>query len=719
MYDLKRVVESISNLKGASFYDAICLSLSEVLGASHVFIAHVNEANHLAKTFSLAAHQQIIENINYDPTHTPCYMVSLGSTSSYNLAVQQLFPKAELFISMETEAYIGVPLISASGKAGTILVVLFQHPVDNIKSAESLLLLFKGLIQREIEKDKVIAKLDFSNQLIEQSHEAIFVCNKDVEITYVNTAFTKMTGYTFAEVKGKNPSILSSNQHDHYFYKAMWHQIDTQGKWSGEITNKTKLGELYTQFLSINLIKSQCETCYVAFILDITEKKEAEKKIYFHANHDQLTGITNRFYFKEYLCKLIFLMSYREQPTSYLAVIYFDIDKFRNINTVYGLTFGDNLLCKLANRLASEFNVDVFSRIDGDSFAIIRQYSELNELEQTCKQIGNLLAAPFSIGGINQQVSVTLGISTYEGGDNTFTEKNIEKIARRLIRQAELAALNAKQTCFEYLFFTAEMDEKVKYNNLLVEQLRNAVDEEEIVVYFQPIIDVTSQKVVKFESLVRWFNNGQWISPDQFIPLAEESRIIIPLGEFVLKKTCEKIRELKQLGYDQLVFNVNRSIFEFTEFNCERNAWLELLTKYNVPAKQLSFELTESVLAPENASHLETLAQLKRAGCEISIDDFGTGYSSLSYLRRFPVDVLKIDKSFIDDIHINASDRALTKSIIQMSRALNIKVVAEGVEYKEQFEILKSFGCDYIQGYYFSKPLPESEILPFLAQCSQ
>ena len=190
-------------------------------------------------------------------------------------------------------------------------------------------------------------------------------------------------------------------------------------------------------------------------------------------------------------------------------------------------------------------------------------------------------------------------------------------------------------------------------------------------------------------------------------------RVIIPLGELVLIKTCQQIKALEAQGYDQLVFNVNRSLFEFAEYNPERNVWIDIIKSQGVKPSQISFELTESVLAPENTNHLDVLTQLKAAGCLISLDDFGTGYSSLSYLRRFPVDVLKLDKSFIDEIHVDLADEALVRSIIQMSRVLGIKVVAEGVEEYAQLEVLTDAGCDYIQGYYFSKPLPPSEILPF------
>nr|WP_267135666.1 GGDEF domain-containing phosphodiesterase [Pseudoalteromonas sp. L21] len=620
---------------------------------------------------------------------------------------------------MGIEAYVGVPLQSLSGKTDTILVALFQHEIGDALQVESFFSLFTGLIQREIDKDRFIAKLDFANQLIEQSHEAIFICNKNVEITYVNTAFTKMTGYPPDEVLGQNPKILSSNQHDQHFYRAMWHQIDKKGKWSGEITNKTKQGTLYTQFLSITQMQTNGEICYVAFILDITEKKEAEQKIYFHANHDQLTGLTNRFYFKERISELVFSLSYQDEESTNLAVIYFDVDKFQDINTVYGLSFGDKVLCQLAERLESSFKECAFSRIDGDSFAVLQTYQQVSELELVCKQVSALLVEPFLIGGISQQVSVTLGVSTYQQAKSISSQDRVEKIARRLVRQAELATLNAKQVGAPFLHFCKEMDDKVKKHNLLVEQLTQAVKNDELEVHFQPIIDVQSNTVAKFESLVRWSNHGQWVSPAVFIPLAEESRVIIELGELVLRKTCQQIKYLEAQGYNQFVFNVNRSLFEFTEFNPHRNAWLEIITEQNVNPSQISFELTESVLAPENTNHLEVLTQLKSAGCLISLDDFGTGYSSLSYLRRFPVDVLKLDKSFIDEIHTNSGDEALVKSIIQMSQVLGIKVVAEGVELQQQLAVLKEAGCDFIQGYYFSKPLPGDEIQAFLTQLAR
>lgn len=721
-FDIKQVVHRISNIDHDSFFNSLAVSLSEVINASYVLIGKVSEDRKKIHTISLAAKHKLVDNICYDLENTPCEDVSCGRVTTYKDSVRTLFPKDQLAKDLSVEGYVGIPLTNSKGVVDAILVALFENPIHEPENVVSFFSLFTGLIQKEIENDSYIEQLDFTNKIIEGSQEAIFVCNDKVEIIYANKALLKLTGFNREQVIGNNPRIFSSGRQNKEFYRDMWFQINKFGKWSGEITNKRSDGQIYTELLLINVLENEGKKYFVAFILDITEKKLAERKIYFHANHDQLTGITNRFYFNEKLATHIKAFHHQNDHGSankkeQLAVIYFDIDRFNELNTTYGLSLGDKVLVHLVKRIAPLFTTDVFSRIDGDSFAVLLNYHELAEVTHQVKLINKALAEPFDIDGLNIIVAVSFGISTYQAQYTDISSDGISIVGKRLLRQAELAMFNAKDLSnANMLMFDQSMEDSVKQRHMLIEDLRQAIFEEKLEVYFQPIMDLSQQKITKFESLVRWNNHGEWISPAEFIPLAEESGLIISLGELVLKLVCQQMKQLLKAGYHDIVININRSLYEFSSIKENNNAWLKTINLNGVSPRNIAFELTESVLAPENTNHIQLLKELQNAGCEIALDDFGTGYSSLSYLRRFPVNFLKIDKSFIDEVHLNVEAETLVKSIVQMSKALGIKVVAEGVEHKAQLKVLILLGCDYIQGYYFSKPVASDDVLSTLEQ---
>ena len=389
-----------------------------------------------------------------------------------------------------------------------------------------------------------------------------------------------------------------------------------------------------------------------------------------------------------------------------------DLDLFKSINNLYGHKFGDKLLILIAKRLKSLVrDTDIVSRTSGDNFALF-----INNLssEKTAKAIAQKMAEsfthPFHLDGITTNCTLSIGITLFP--NDAFDADGLFKKAE----QAMFAAKDSGRNTFN--FFNFHMEEtSARLLNMKMD-LELALKNNAFDVVFQPIISIKQQSVIKFEALVRWNNKGKWISPVDFIPVAEKFSLIKQLGELVLKKSLCTLKELKKQGIDNIIFNINRSIYEFPNEGDNLTTWLTTIENAGLEAKDICFELTESALAPENSTNITLLKKIQTAGCQIALDDFGTGYSSLSYLRRFSIDVLKIDRSFIKEMTTVDEDRVLVSAIISMAKALNISVVAEGVELKEEVELLTKLGCDAIQGYYFSKPLPTCDLVSFIKNFS-
>ena len=712
---LLKIIESISNLDDGNFYHDFCLALADAIDAPFVFIASIDSDKRIANTISLAANYCITDNITYSLKNTPCEKVSDGDFCCYLDDVQQTFPKDELLNELGVKGYVGISLKDSDNNVKAILSAMYHDEIPDKDEILSFFLLFKGLLEKQLANDTFIEKLRFLDAMIEQTHEAIFVCNEDNIIIDCNPALIALTGYEKSELIGKSPSIFRSGVHREAFYQEMWETIQAKNKWTGEITNVKKSGEHFTQHLTINIINHLGNKCYVAFMWDITEQKKAQEKIFYQANYDALTGLTNRFFFTEKLLDV--LKSYTLTPESKIqtSIIYLDIDNFNHINNAYGLSFGDSVLIALANRLECFNEKYTLSRLDGDGFGVLIQYNCIAELFSEIERLNQLLQKPLNIDGITIVCCVSMGVSTYNFKDGGAISVNLLSSSKKMIRQAAQAMRHAKHSQDNnFLFFDKTMEKVFFRETRLKNELAHAIEQKILTVHYQPIINLKNNRVIKFECLVRWYNNESWVSPAEFIPIAEKFGLIIPLGKLVLESACDVVNELSIQGVDNIVFNVNRSIFEFTKLDSNNNDWLNTITKKKTPSHLIAFELTESALAPENEQYLTSLQQLQAAGCKISLDDFGTGYSSLSYLRKFPIDFLKIDKSFIHDIENNDSDKVLVNSIISMAHALGIAVVAEGVENQNQLAILKNFKCEFIQGFYFSKPLPKEQILSFI-----
>ncbi|WP_286234223.1 putative bifunctional diguanylate cyclase/phosphodiesterase [Thalassotalea sediminis] len=704
---VKSIIDSLSNSKSTNYIDVICLSLASAIKADYVFVASINDEQTEASTISLASQHDILDNFSYELKCTPCEKVSSGGVCSYPSDIQAAYPNDQLLEDMGIEGYVGIPLHDDQETTHSILVALFCSKFNNEREITSLFLLFSGLINKELEKQKVMNELRTRNEIIEKSKEAIIVCDKDNKIISANKAFTDMTGYSFREVAGKNPKILSADKQSDCYYQEMWADIHTKGSWSGELINRKKNGEEFPEWLSINTIHDENNEIvnYVAFFFDISQRKAAEEKIYHQANYDLLTGIPNRYKFLEELTKNI---NAKAIGTFKSALLVMDLDLFQEVNDVYGHHCGDALLVKVAERLKSLINVDHrLARITGDGFALLlTNVADENDVDDFIARLLIEFSKPFYVE--EHIINCTLSVGIVDFDDCQLEASSLMKKAERALSHAKENGRNSSS------YFTQEMENVARHQIKMKADLERALKERKLSLMFQPIVSTKSKEITKFEALLRWNHEGKWISPAEFIPLAEECSLIKPLGEYVLAEACLHLKKLKGLGYNNIVFNVNRSVYEIPLNQSENQHWLIMINMYGLKPSDICFELTESALAPDKRNNETLFTQLREAGCKIALDDFGTGYSSLSYIRRIPLDYIKIDKSFISDISENPDDKVLVSTIIAMSKSLGKEVVAEGVETIEQVRWLEEMGCDYIQGFYFSKPLTFDNIPAFI-----
>ncbi|MGL1956272.1 MAG: EAL domain-containing protein [Colwellia sp.] len=723
-FNINVILESLSNINSHHFFNEVCLSLNKIFRADFVFIATIDESHKHATTIAVVNEGSIENNFSFTLAGTPIVDMMDKLICIHCLDIQQLYPNDPLLVDMNIKGYVGIPLKSNTGDVHAILVALFYESIDEnslsglflnsrlkiIDEIEALYLQFSCLIEKKLHKNSYLKTTSILENIIDNSHEAIMTCDKNKKIIFVNSSFTRMTGYTQTNIQGKTPRILSSGRQSRVFYQLMWQNINEKGCWQGKIWNKRKDGKEYLEWLSITTIYDEYNNVsyYNAFFLDITEQYKTIEKVKFQDLFDPLTKAANKKMLFEFIERSLIQHPLQLKNYTAAALLVIDIDLFKKFNSLYSHEFGDKVLINTANRLQSLVrNGDILARTSGDNFTFfVNHLSNEKAIIQIIDNITNAFLKPFVIDSISIKLTLSIGIAY-------FSKDALDAFG--LFEKAEQAMFYAKNSsCNSYGFYSQHiLDEQNKQEQFKI-ALELAIKNDEFSVVFQPIISVKNQSVTKFEALVRWNNNGNWVSPVEFIPMAEKFGLIKQIGDIVLNKACSELKKLQEQGFTDLVFNVNRSIYEFPLKSEDNNLWIDTIKMYGLAPKNICFELTESVIAPESDGNIALLNKLQTAGCTIALDDFGTGYSSLSYLRRFPIDTLKIDRSFIMEMTKVEGDVVLVSAIISMAKALNISVVAEGVELEIEVDMLTELGCDFIQGYYFSKPLPPESILQYL-----
>ncbi len=554
--------------------------------------------------------------------------------------------------------------------------------------------------QKRIEQDLILAATAF------ETFDAILITDKQNKILRVNRAFSEITGYSLEEVVEKTPRILRSNWHDASFYREMWESLKEKGHWQGEIYNRRKNGEIYPEWLTITAVRNNHReiTHYVAMFLDLTERKKQEAKIHHLAYHDSLTDLPNRTAILEQL-KRELNRTHQDNSIIFGALLFLDLDRFKNINDSLGHAAGDQLLIEVSQRLKKAIHEDnMVGRLSGDEFVII--LSNLAEARNAATTHAQLIAErlrsdislPFIIDNHEFYISVSIGITLFP--ENEIKESD-------LLRQADTAMYQAKmQKRTGIQVYLPSMQAAALERLALENDLRQALKNNELLLYFQPQVNLITERLTGAEALVRWLHPKRgMLNPAYFIPVAEDSGLIFQLGQWVLQMACWQNREWQKQGLNIVPIAINLSAAEF-RLPTLPDRVNKCLEENQLSAYYLGLEVTESLLMEDIDSILLTLHSLKKMGIQLSIDDFGTGYSSLSYLKRFPVDKIKIDQSFVRDILVDPDDAAITSTIISMAKSLNLKTIAEGVENREQYDFLRHRQCDEMQGYFYSRPLP-------------
>ncbi len=591
--------------------------------------------------------------------------------------------------STEIEAGDRIFRFTASTASDTGSVYVYGQEITRQKEYEAQLLLSDGVFNHTI--------------------EGIAITNADGTIERVNPAFTRITGYTAAEAVGENPRILKSDRHDAGFYREMWETLRETGQWHGEIWNRRKSGEAYPEWLAITAVKNRHGETenYVSVFHDISEIKQSREMLHFQAYHDALTSLPNRHLFNDRLERAI---AYARRKNGRIAVLLVDLDNFKHINDSLGHPVGDEFLKQAAERLKRHCREeDTVARLGGDEFIIFNSdLTSDRDAVEVAKRIQRTFNDPIVADGHELFSTTSIGITLFpEDGKDAHT----------LVKNADMAMYRAKfQGKNSHALFTPALHAAAAERMELESSLRKAIRNEEFTLFYQPKVDLGADRIVGIEALVRWFRpDGGMAPPDQFIPLAEETGLIHPLGEWVLETACRQNRIWNDTVHPDLTVAVNLSARQFGDRDLiplVRN----ILDRTGLDPAHLDLEITENMVMHHLTEAVGAMERLKAMGIHISMDDFGTGYSSLSYLKRFPLTLLKIDKSFIGDLPHNTEDAAIVRAILSMAHNLGLRVVAEGVETVPQLDFLHRFGCEEIQGYLFSKPLPAREMTRLLGQ---
>jgi diguanylate cyclase (GGDEF)-like protein/PAS domain S-box-containing protein len=545
-------------------------------------------------------------------------------------------------------------------------------------------------------------KLSLAAAVFQQSREGITMTDARANIIMVNKAFTEITGYTEAEVLGKNPRVLASGRHGPEFYRAMWEAINTKGYWAGEIWDRRRDGTVYPEWMAISAMRDERGqiTNYLGNFSDLSDAKAAESRIQWLSHFDALTGLPNHTLLRDRTAHAINVVRRASEPLTMMLV---GIDHYKTVNDTLDHRAGDELLVEIAKRLSESVRAqDTVAHLSGQEFVLVLPTTAPDGAAHLATELLWKLAQPYRLDDHELTLTASIGIASYPSNGTDF-----DALFKAVEIAMHLAQANGRDT---FQFYSNDMYRQVLARDHMIKALRNAATLDQLQLLYQPLVDLQSGQISGVEALLRWHHPELGsVSPVQFIPLAEESGLIKDIGEWVLRRACRDIRAWLDTGIQVPHVAVNVSPLQFRDPDLIVQV-KSALSDYRVDPHLLYLEVTESALMDDVSRSESMLHEFKELGLRLSLDDFGTGYSSLSYLKRFPFDKVKIDQSFVRDVTSNTSDAVLVKVIISMAHGLGLKVIAEGVETEAQCEIMRTSVCDEIQGYFFSRPVSAQAI---------
>lgn len=652
--------------------------------------------------YFLLNHSGAIEEANF----TACRMLGEDRAVLLNRPMRLYVPTGsreafDLFLVRVAEGHKVKTLeLALSGRASKHMPVLFTLVVDRINERVRYRLGVQDISERRrAEEQKNLAATMF-----EESSEGVLITDSQGHIQRVNRAFTVVTGYTEPEVVGKTPAVLASGRHDGAFYQDMWERLNQTGGWTGEIWNKRKNGEVYPEWLKINAVSGAEGGIrhFVGIFHDIGNHKRTGQDVERFAFYDSLTDLPNRTYFVERL-KHALIRAHRDRRP--VVLLYLDLDRFKSINDTMGHQTGDLLLQEVARRLSQVVRAhDTVARLGGDEFTVILadaedQSTAMESAVRVADSIREQLSKPFHLGGREVRTGTSIGIAVHPMDGDTYGD---------LVKHADIAMYHAKHGGGNrHSFFSSEMNAQVVRRVSLENALREAVRRNELRLVYQPVVDSDSERVVGLEALLRWDGPDGEVSPLEFVPILEEMGLGHDVAQWVFNSAFREVGNWHFPGADALWLSVNLSPQQL--YRLKVSCLTDALNSSGMQACRLVVEVTEDHFRHHPDAIIDSLTAIRNIGAHVALDDFGAGHSSLSRLRHFPIDLVKIDRGFVNGLPHDAKDLAIVNTIITMARHLGMEFLAEGVENEGQLELLRNQGCNLVQGFYYAKPMPGEE----------
>ncbi|CCQ73765.1 EAL domain-containing protein [Magnetospira sp. QH-2] len=561
----------------------------------------------------------------------------------------------------------------------------------------------QALTQEVAERRRIEESLRLTARVIEATSEGVVLTDPEFRVTSANPAFTRITGYSADEIMGKKPQFHTKLKRDKELYAQMLESIESKDHWEGEIWNKRKTGERYAQRLAISTIHSEEGEIhqYAVLVSDITQRKQDEERIRYQANYDALTGLPNRSSFLQSLNQALLLGKRQERK---VILMFIDLDGFKLVNDTLGHELGDLLLTQAAARLLDCVRTsDTVARLGGDEFTIcLTEICDEYDAPIVAQRVIDSLSQAFILKGQEAFVSASIGITTFPDDAENATD---------LLKHADAAMYRAKEKGKDnFQYFTADMNEEVKERLFMKNGLSNALERQEFVLYYQPKMGLETDGLTGVEALMRWKHPEiGLVPPGRFIPVLEETGLVVDVGVWILQEACRQHVAWIEQGLPPIRVAVNLSARQLRD-TALIGIFEQVLKDAGIGPESMEIEITESMLMSDHGPVIKVLGALHEMGLHVAMDDFGTGYSSLSYLKKFPIDTIKIDRSFVADIAVDKDDAEIIRTIINMAQSLRRRVVAEGVEDAEQLQILRDYKCHEVQGYFFSPPMPAAEM---------